>query len=467
MVDQPKKIFILGEDNLNGTQNGIIFESLAWKDLAKVPSLKDYDSVVINILPPFNKDNIDWKLFDEALNPEVVGNILYPGGSILILGNPTFDTPGQPGIRFGSKPYPFLDWTGLGFSWNESSGNTKNIFDDTRLQKYKPYLNNLDKWFFALEHRNILLLNTFEIQKGLKIFSQNTTIHCDVRPICTNRNHESLAFEVFILEHERKFGCIKFFPQTKLSFKKSLYMMLEIEHGILNSVKEPEWVSGLVAPNQEGVDKKILSIQKQIENLNEDLETVIDEKTNIRSCLKVLYTTADELETSAHNLLSELGANVRKPPTKERCDGWISVGKGEELLEGVLEIKSAKNEEFDQKGLKQLMDWVSDGRFDEEKDYKGIFIGANSINNPSQDRKKGFNSDWIRKAKRENIVLLNTTDLLSIYTQHKAGLLDYNAFWSCLFNTSGLFEYEATKSDYTIPQTPVVTGLKVANNKLT
>jgi hypothetical protein len=117
------------------------------------------------------------------------------------------------------------------------------------------------------------------------------------------------------------------------------------------------------------------------------------------------------------------------------------------IYEGVLEVKSTRNEEFDEYGLKQLLDWINRGVELRRKKYKGIFVGNNSVDQPVGKRKGGFSDSWKKSAELHTIVAIKSEDLYSLYVLNKNVKLDANAFWKQLFSTNGIFSNPKAEPD--------------------
>ena len=110
--------------------------------------------------------------------------------------------------------------------------------------------------------------------------------------------------------------------------------------------------------------------------------------------------------------------------------------------EGVLEIKSAKSDQFSEDGRRQVLDWIERGRTLRDKNYKGIFIGNSAVTKPLKirsDRPDAFSDSWKKAAKLSQICAMKSEDLFLIYLLHKQGKVNLNEFWTELFATDGIF----------------------------
>ena len=165
-----------------------------------------------------------------------------------------------------------------------------------------------------------------------------------------------------------------------------------------------------------------------------------EEKEKCRRCLKLLYEREYELEPVVRDALRGFGAHVEDPSEPNKEDGWISVKVGDKLYEGVLEIKSTKSDQFDERGRKQVLDWIDRGRTLRQKNYKGIFIGNSAVDKPFHERPWAFSDSWSKAAELSGICAIKTEDLYVIHLLYLRGEINTDQFFEDVFNTNGILD---------------------------
>jgi hypothetical protein len=237
-----------------------------------------------------------------------------------------------------------------------------------------------------------------------------------------------------------QFGRIYFLPEISLDEDESLLIVLRDFCDAASELPEPEWVSDFSVPGQKPIDEKIAQIQATLAEQQSALGKATTERTAVRSCLKLLYEREFALEPVVRNILGQLGAKVEEPIEKNKEDGWITIQVAGTTFAGVLEIKSAKNDQFGEDGRKQLLDWIDRGRTLRNKNYKGIFIGNSAVTKPLNDRPNAFSDSWKKAAALSQICAMKSEELYYIYLLHKQGKLNLDDFWTKLFTTNGIFD---------------------------
>lgn len=230
-------------------------------------------------------------------------------------------------------------------------------------------------------------------------------------------------------------------PETEFSEEEALEFVLRDLCGADVSAPEPEWVAEYVPPGQEQVDREIDDLEDRIAGLIRDRECKVEERAEVRMPLKLLYETGPKLEEAARSVMESLGAEVERPgEERNKEDGWVTVRVGDEIFEGVLEVKGVKTKHFGFEGLRQLTDWIHRGISSRRKRYTGIFVGNNSRQDPPQRRILPFSKNWVEEAEMHGYAAVLTVDLYALYLLDQTGRLDRDAFWRQLFSTKGPFD---------------------------
>jgi hypothetical protein len=448
-MDRPNKIALIGAQGYE-QQAPQRIDCFPWPKLSADLNLRDYDTVLLNLLSLSPHNNPDWDLFEHVVDFRIAVQFLQSQGRIIILGDPRFSVPqkGKKGVERS-----FLSWTGLKFHWDSQSGDTVILKGDYASRPYSGYLGNLRRWDYSLHGCELDLEQygpAFDISRLQKA---DIRLVLRKRTLCENRYRNSLAFlvAVAIEEHQRGYdgtdvrtlaesGPIIFLPRIDLDEDQSIITVLRDLCGVESQLPEPSWVSEMLAPGQRAIDTEILEIKTKVGSLQNELAQAEELRSGARACLKLLFERGLPLEKSVREVLRALGANVEDPPEVGKEDGWITVQVAGSTLEGVLEIKSTKNDQFGENGMRQLLDWVNRGIRLRQKGYKGIFIGNSAVTRPVNERPWPFSDSFKKSAEVGHLVALRSTDLFLLYFLDTQGRLNREQFWQQLFDTDGLFD---------------------------
>lgn len=439
MSTESKKILLIGTKGYDRAKGGLRLDCVTWDKLSDISNVRDYDVLLIDLLKinmPAEQKKVNWIKFNELLNFHAASDILTHDGEIIVLGDPRFEIPNGRGTQ------AFLDWTGATFVWSGRPGDTVKSNYFPRFQNYEKHLR---KWSYSLAGCNLNKI-VFHEKWDLRVIErEGCSAWVKLQAACYNRYHHSLAF---CIEHKIgtkyqihvDFGRIYFLPEISLDEDETLQIILRDFCDAASELPEPEWVSSFNVPGQKQIDEKITQIQTTLAEQQAALEKATAERIAVRSCLKLLYEREFALEPAVRDILRQLGATVEDPIEKNKEDGWITVKIGETTYEGVLEIKSAKTDQFNEDGRKQLLDWIDRGRTLRNKNFKGIFIGNNAVVKPLKERTNAFSDSWKKAAELSRICAMKSEELYFIYLLHKNGRVKLDDFWTRLFSTDGIFD---------------------------
>jgi hypothetical protein len=440
-----RKIALIGVKGYNAHSAEVRVSSYEWDSLDDVPNLRDFDTLLLDLLSV--RGEADYEGLAKILDIHTMTDILNTGGTILVLGDP------RPEIHSQNLDGPFLEWTGISFYWDDKPGDTIELSSDRSHEFLHGYLQHLKRWDYALRSAKPdeeALQGIFNIDA---IRENNCRITVEKQSFAWNRYREDLAFSVNLAieklsfrpyseswETQLRYSPTIFLPKVDVSEDEALVIVLRDICGVEVGAPEPEWLSSYVAPGQDEIDSHVSQIRKQIAAKRAELDAELVKGETARDCLKLLYEKGQPLEVAVRSVLRELGGDVEEPQDAGKEDGWITVATPKNIYEGVLEVKSTKNEEFDEYGMKQLLEWINRGVQLRRKKYKGIFVGSNSVEEEAGTRKNGFGDGWKKSAELHNIVAIKSEDLYRLYELKKQGLLDTEAFWEEVFSTNGIFD---------------------------
>jgi hypothetical protein len=443
---------MLGCKGYQRNSDDILVDCFSWEDISNIKNIRDYDTLVVNLLSPFSfKPHFDGDVIFEHLNIRSMLEIIQNGGEIVVIGDPRFYVEVTDKDNKKEKiQKPFLRWTGIDFFWDDSPGDTKIFKDDYSHRGFQNYVSHLKNWKYSLQGLEI------DTDRVMNFFNKDFFIAKDYRLdvkkdyFCYNRYQNAIAFSIQIgIFGERKgeelllYGPIHFLPKIDKNEDETIQIVLRDLCEVESELPEPEWLKDYNAPGQERVDKKIEQVTLDINNSFQDLKRAKEEKEKIRTCLRLLYEREYALEPATRDILRALGAHVEDPSESGKEDGWIVVSSGETNYEGVLEIKSTKSDQFNEDGRKQILDWIDRGIRLRDKKYKGIFIGNSAVDKPLNERPWAFSDSWQKSVKLSEICVIKTEDLYMIYLLKQEGKLDISKFWKILFETNGIFDIKS------------------------
>jgi len=454
-MDRTKKIALIGAQGYQRQSADLQLDCFPWHKVSDIPNLRDYDVVLLDLLSldQVGTADVDWSSFFDGLNPGSMAQILEPGGQIIVVGDPRFSIRRKGPNGREDIEEPFLAWTGVNFYWDNQPGDTVVFHGDWRHSEYEEYLKSLKHWDYSLATCELDLDTLGEIfnLQGLHESGLSLNLHRD--HFCRNRYRRALVFTVKIAferhpgyrETTHEFGPVVFLPKIDLSEDETLMLVLRDLCGVESPLPESEWIADFEAPGQKPIDEELRQIRNQIESLDADWRLVEGKREEIRTCLKLLYERGEPLEKAVRQILRGLGADVEDPKQPGREDGWVTVQVAGETLEGVLEVKSTRNPQFGEQGLRQLLDWINRGVELRQKKYKGIFVGSNSVDEPIYERRRAFSDSWMKSAELHEIVAIKAEDLYVVHVLNASGRLESEEFWRRLFGTGGVFDSDPYK----------------------
>ncbi len=501
--DRQKKIAVIGARGPRYEAREVRVECFPWNGLKKLTNLADYDVVILDLLSMTGQGLQDVETVESILNERSVLEVLVnrnqggPNGAIYVLGDPRFSlteeidffpVPPSPPHRGAGvsraaeasttqREIPFLYWTNMEFKWDDRPGDTIERMWEASAGQFKRYADKLGRWQYSLKacRLNSHVLDEFLPTDALR--DLNYTLRAHVEDICSSRYSTSIVFSVRIMAEGRPShrragigtaeqamtltGPIYFLPESQLSEEETLEFVLRDLCGVDVSASEPEWVSQFVAPGQEEVDREIADLETRIGILHEDRARKVEERSEVRKPLKLLYETGPPLEEAVRSVLELLGAEVEWPgeDRKNKEDGWLTVRVEDQTMKGVLEVKGVKTKHFDTDGLRQLTTWIHRGISSRRERYTGIFVGNSSRQDPPRHRIWPFSKDWVEEAELHGYAAVRTEDLYVLYLLDRTGRLDRDEFWRELFSTKGPFDMRPYRGKLSAEEQEQLEGL--------
>ena len=362
MGSQTRKLLLIGAAGYDRGKDGLRLDCVSWDRLSSISNVRDYDVLVLNLLSIATdaaRKRVDWAKFNELLDFPAASDILTHGGRIVVLGDPRFEIANAK----ESETRPFLDWTAVGFAWDNQPGDTVRVSQSWDCREFNEYAKRLHKWNYSLERCSLKEAIFKERWNLAAVQREGASALVDIHTACSNRYGHPLAFFIKhrIASEYRvhvEYGSTYFLPEISLDEDETLLMVLRDFCDAASELPEPEWVSGFNVPGQKAIDDRIAQIKKTLTEQQSALENAATERVNVRTCLKLLYEREYAVEPVVRDILRRLGAMVEDPVEKNKEDGWITIQVAGKTFEGVLEIKSAKSDQFSEDGRRQVLDWI-------------------------------------------------------------------------------------------------------------
>jgi len=209
---------------------------------------------------------------------------------------------------------------------------------------------------------------------------------------------------------------------------------------------QPSWAKAILVPGQQELVSKITEVSDQIDTLERQKETFLNDKEKLERWKYLLYEKGKQrLEPVVREALSLIGCQVEPQPDKD-SDGAIRCDYGTALLEVAGSKGTIKIEKFGE--LKKNM-----GNFIEEKGnrikgvLKGILVGNPFCEEPLDNRppensqKDLFARQLIESAEKQDVSILLSADLYQVVCSILKGELskkDKQSLQERIFTGKGL-----------------------------
>lgn len=361
-----------------GSELPFVHESVGWDEST---NFKDYDIVFVNLRTleeaaqdydhPYNESDESPEILDKS---DVSTFIQEDGYMVVYLSDSPVaemgNTTTEPKSKYSSQPvtarqrqvnknkevepyndYELLNW--LPFSANittDESGESVDVFED----EWKWYFGNLFSWDKIIDVDSSTFYDTYSITEnsyGERIatrISRSSGGHVTLIP-----PDESIVYSDFV--------------------KNALQNVFDIDVGVEGRAP-PAWLSDYSLPNEEDIEDSIQEKKKEIEELENELESLTKLK-------KLLYETNTNLEEVTRDSLRELGFTVDGEVPGKR-DGILRTSETDFALEitgttGGIKLRKGR----------QLDDWVENVMAeDPDEDVSGLLIVNPEMGTPPEER---------------------------------------------------------------------------------
>lgn len=417
-----------------------------WGSLDRGFNLLDYDTLIVDLLSIESPESINWDVFSASLNRDVFLEFLLAEptqGSAAVIGDPRFmyRASGRVGGARVTGDSEFLSWVPFKFEWTSGEGTGKRpVTLDEMPKKFVRYVHSIGRWRYSLRKVDTEL----SIPKRTKPKDEGYRIA--VMSYCNTWSGAALVFSlgVSVFREYSSFpevtiGPIWFMPEANLTEMETIDAALAVLEVDVETPK-PAWTESLTAPGERSIRLEQERLKAELAPLVAALEQANEERSQARRFVGLLYEKQRALEPLVRDALRALGAEVEDPPRQDKEEGWLRVATSQGVAHGVLEVKSTRNETFDEQGLKQLEDWKLEAETQRNVEPKGINVGNADIETAPSARRSPFDRGWAKAAERRKNVATLTTVLYMALALQAEEKFDQDRFWASLFETDGVFD---------------------------
>jgi hypothetical protein len=205
---------------------------------------------------------------------------------------------------------------------------------------------------------------------------------------------------------------------------------------------QPNWAKAILVPGQQELISKITEVSDQIDALEKQKKTLIDDNAKLERWKYLLYAKGKhQLEPVVREALALLGCKVEPQPDKD-SDGAVTCDYGAALLEVVGSEGTIKIEK-----LGQLTRNIASFFETKGSRVKGILVGNPFCGEPLDSRppkdtqKQLFAKELIESAEQLSITVLLSTDLYGVVSRilsDKLPKTEKQSLRERIFNSKGL-----------------------------
>lgn len=457
------KILVIGTNTIRHSDSEEnIVNSFHWHDVKKINNFGEYERVILicDTLPTPQAEDIHG--IAEILSAKNVSRIILHGGDIILLGDPTklildwtVDVNGN-GRSSNATSMSLTRQLGVAVHREHVPGSGGNFrpFNETpeSLAPYLRYARFVERWENVCKTSE---LGTEYYSKAVQELRLDGSVRNElwVAPLTLLENrfqawvasavcflatkYTNDAWDEQVKVGDEHLGNIVYLPVLYGNYETSILTLLVESWGIEAVSSAPDWVASLVAPGQEDTDAAIQLVRAEIDDAMLRLTQLEAEREQSRQSLRLLYSMHTELEEAVATTLSRLGAIKIEHGPANHADGLFRVDQEGTNRYFALEIKGTGRATFDQKGIRQLNDWVAEAEELVNDRVKGVFIGNSDVTKAPSERTEPFESSFIKAAERRGFATLTSEELYRALAEQVNGNDIAHKFFNLLFDAEG------------------------------
>ena len=454
-----RKVLVIGCTGFTGVK------CADWESLAQIPNIADFPTVVVameSLCAAIERLSSARRAGDAEIqkaenlarslshNLEILRaklrQVLRARGQVFAIVHPYVSMWPLERSSYSSAIVDSHDWMPLPVSLREEPGEDPNVME----KGFRRYFLTVKRWEYVFSARyskpDLLPLVAHHLEPRPEPRLTSTTLaadwqghpiglalfyalHNDVtRDYTRTRQYEqepSFTSGPFILLP----------PPTEGTIDEAIRVVLEDFCGVTARATAPEWITSVSMPGAKRIDADIRAKEKAIEGIQTELTPLLTERRRREQFKAILYETGIEpLQDVVKAVFEELGLTTK--PSKV-SDEFVVEHEGREFL---VEVKgndrSAKLTD-----LRQLIDYQLEHEQKHGSPIKSALIvnAWRSVLAEKRGQKDTvvFPDNVIRRARDNNIALLDTADLYNALNNFWLGQTDGRTVFEALFNGSG------------------------------
>lgn len=406
-----------------------------WNSLRDLPSIDDFDLVVLDTTELSSGYMIDAVGFCNAFTPVAFWRVVEPGGKVIVVGDPSF------AFRHGGGTQGVTKWTGFRFQFEKSSGDQISVLKDSGDNRSDQFLSGLRKYSWLMvdspKHKHIpLTTGGKEFNFSLTTLAENRAglpIAAKISPVL----HRGTEFQ-----YEAWDRGLWLLPEYQGPDGDGVSVILRDFFGIHAKTREPDWVSCVYMPGESEIREGVGALKEEIKQKEVEVKEQEEELRLLRKPVALLYETGLPLEKIVRKALERLGGIVTTSPDTSSHDGWVSIDIGGQEHHFVLEVKGYEADSVKEEGLKQLSTWVAEAIDQQELNPKPVLVVNSSRLKPLDQRNEVFSDSFLKKANMWDVAVLPSRTLFCVLLEVLEEKLEPSTFWKALLQCKGLFSLE-------------------------
>lgn len=449
--DRPKRYLVIGSD---GHGRGV--RSHRWDKLPDDLNVADYDVVILNFAAFEDKVLAEGFPVDRLPGRETMARLLFaPGSEIVAIGDPS--------TKIGAPPLvgrPSRDSRRRADYWLPCSlGVEKNKGTSYRVlaEEWRPYFQALSGWrWIATGEYSPYDWNAAQYLDP--VTRDANTISVQLEPVAATRFEKAIGLRVRV-------GAVRVYrynpPESpvassagiaegrevteaspvfwlpapdRTSPSEAIDLILRDRYGVAAEARLPDWAAAYSLPVEIPIREEIAELEQDRRRVESQISDARERAAEAARPRVLLYEKGKEaLEPIARDALRNLGARVEDPQADGVEDGTLFRAEGDAVLEVKGRIGVLKQED-----VRQVVQWASDAKLRDGREYKAIIVGNPHCETPPDDRGEPLAPNAKTYAQNGDVALVTAPQIYEALRQKQAGDFDEEAFWKALFDARGL-----------------------------
>lgn len=426
------KVLVFTDKKIQLPKYGHTVDLVLWGDQNRIQKLNiiDYDGVIFD-LESVDKQELgdDIVRFQDVFNPSVVLNILKEHNSFVV-------AIGNPAVTFDGTPFYNL----LGFKLNvtDKGGDSLKAVDPKSL--FCEYLSSIKRYTYFFETG----VSPADEMTGLMKRIYHRTYVAVAHPTLETRSGHLVSSVIgfYRRNDDNQYetpksifqGSLRLLPSSSGGARQSIISILDVYLGS-TPMGEPEWASEVSVVGQDTLDEKIAEEQVYIDKHQLSRDGYIEQKTELRRSLEVLYRADKPLESSIKWYLERVGITVVEPEVENEAEFYFELDD----KKFVAEVKSTTKETVDKKGLRQVTEWQDEILIETGDEYKPVLIVSNQYDIAPSERSGNFLPDNLVKfAEKKGVAVLSVSYIYQEFQKIESGTLQVSDFIERIYKLNGM-----------------------------